>query len=119
MSHFNSQDKLALMTVYENHDRYDKSNTVVEGNLVKKFSKTERTENMVYIEYGLNIFRKEVLELVPGNQFYSLDDLFPKLIEMKEILAFEVTERFYEIGSLQGLREFEEFRKVIIQFRSR
>ena len=109
MSYFNSQNKLALMTVYKNYNRYDKSNTVIEGNLVKKFSKTERTDNMVYIEYGLNIFRKEVLKLIPENQFYSLDNLFPRLIEKGELFAFEVTERFYEIGSLQGLNEFEEF----------
>ena len=111
MRYFNSQSKLALMTVYKNYDRYDRSNTVVEGNLVKKFSKQERTEDMVYIEYGANIFKKEALKMVPENQFYSLDDLFPRLIEMEELLALEVKERFYEVGSPQGLREFEEYMK--------
>ncbi len=109
MSYFESQKKLALMTVYKNYDRYDRSNTVVEGNLVKKFSKQEKTKDMVYIEYGANIFRKEVLEMIPEDQFYSLDELFPRLIEMGELLAFEVKERFYEIGSPQGLKEFEEY----------
>ncbi len=109
MSYFTSQNKLALMTVYKNYDRYDRSNTVVEGNLVKKFSKKEKTEDMVYIEYGANIFKKEVLNVIPENQYYPLDNLFPRLIEMEELLAFEVKERFYEIGSLQGLKEFEDF----------
>ena len=108
MSHFQSQSKLALMTVYKNFDCYDRSNTVVEGNLVKKFNKKEKTEDMVYIEYGANIFKKEVLEMIPGNRFYSLDDLFPRLIDQKQLLAFEVKERFYEIGSLLGLTEFVE-----------
>jgi len=111
MRYFKSQNKLALMTVYKNCDRYDRSNTVVEGNLVKKFSKKERTEDMVYIEYGANVFKKEALKMVPENQYYSLDDLFPRLIEMKELLALEVKERFYEVGSPQGLREFEEYMK--------
>lgn len=109
MSYFESQDKLALMTVYKNYNRYGKSNTAVKGNLVKKFNQRERTEDMVYIEYGANIFRKEALGLIPENQSYSLDDLFPKLIERRELLAFEVKERFYEIGSPQGLKEFEEY----------
>lgn len=109
MSYFKSQSKLALMTVYKNYDRYDRSNTVIEGNLVKKFSNKEKTEDMVYIEYGANIFRREVLEMIPENQFYSLDDLFPTLIDKEELLAFEVKERFYEIGSPQGLKEFEDF----------
>lgn len=109
MSYFESQKKLALMTVYKNYDRYDRSNTVVEGNLVKKFSKKDRTKDTVFIEYGANIFTKEVLKMIPENQFYSLDDLFPRLTEMGELLAFEVKERFYEIGSPQGLRECNEY----------
>jgi len=109
MSYFKSQNKFALMTVHKNRNRYDSSNTEIEGNLVRKYSKTEKTENTVYIEYGLNIFRKEVLEHIPEKQSYSLEDLFPKLIEREELLAFKVEERFYEIGSLQGLNEFEGF----------
>ena len=108
-SFFNSQDKLALMTVYENHDRYGRSNAVVEGNYVKKFTNREKTKDMVYIEYGANIFRKKVLESVPENEVFCLDDLFPCLIEKGELLAFEVKERFYEIGSPQGLKEFEQY----------
>ncbi len=113
MHYFKSQNKLALMTVYKNYDRYDRSNTVIEGNLVKKFSKKERTKDMVYIEYGANIFSKEALKMIPESQFYSLDDLFPRLIEMGELLAFEVKERFYEIGSPQGLEDFEEYIKGV------
>jgi NDP-sugar pyrophosphorylase family protein len=111
MRYFKSRNKLALMTVYKNCDHYDRSNTVVEGNLVKKFSKKEKPEAMVYVEYGANILKKEALNMIPGNQFYSLDDLFPRLIEMGELLAFEVKERFYEIGSPQGLTEFERYIK--------
>ncbi|MDI6814832.1 MAG: hypothetical protein QMC90_01940, partial [Dehalococcoidales bacterium] len=111
-SYFESQNKLALMTVYKNYDRYDRSNTIVEGGLVKRFSKREKTKDMVYIEYGANIFRKKVLELIPKDKFYSLDELFPRLIEKGELLAFEVKERFYEIGSPSGLKEFEEFIKT-------
>jgi len=111
LSFFQSRNKLALMSVYQNYDRYDRSNTMIEGNLVKKFGKQEKTEDMVYIEYGANIFKKEVLNMIPDNQFYSLDNLFPRLVEMDELLAFEVKERFYEIGSPRGLKAFEEYIK--------
>ena len=111
MNYFESQNKLALMTVYKNCDSYDRSNTAVEGKLVSKYSKKEKSGDMVYIDYGANIFRKEALNMVPENQFYPLDDLFQRLIEMKELLAFEVKDRFYEIGSPQGIKEFEEYIK--------
>lgn len=109
ISFIESQKRLALMTVYKNHDRYERSNTAIEGSMVKQYSKKEKTKDTVYIEYGANVFRKEVLSMVPANQYYSLDDLFPRLINMGELLAFEVKERFYEIGSPQGLKEFEQY----------
>ncbi len=109
MSYFKNQDKLALMTVYKNRDRYDESNTVIAGNLVKYYSKKEKTEGMVYIEYGANIFRKEVLEFIPEDQPYTLEALFPKLIEQEQLLAYEMPERFYQIGSPQGLEEFKGY----------
>ncbi len=113
MSFFRSQNRLALMTVYQNYDQYGRSNTVVEGNVVKEFSNKEKTEDMVYIEYGANIFRREVLKMVPENQAHSLDELFPRLIEMDELLAFEVKERFYEIGSPEGLEDFGQHIKGV------
>jgi len=114
LSFFRSKNKLALMSVYENHDRYGRSNTAVAGELVKEHNKEAQTKDMVYIEYGANIFRKEVLNLIPEGKPYSLSELFCQLIEKKELLAYEVKERFYEIGSPSGLREFEEFAKTTL-----
>ena len=108
MSCFLSQDKPALMTVYKNYDRYGRSNAVVKGNRVIHFSNKEKTEGMVYAEYGINIFRKKVLEMIPAERRFSLDELFGGLIKQDELLAFEVKERFYEIGSPERLRECEE-----------
>lgn len=112
MSYFRARNELALMTVYRNHDRYDRSNTVVRNGLVTHYSKREKTPDMVYIEYGANIFRKEALKMVPAKQAYSMESLFEKLIEERELLAYEVNERFYEIGSRQGLAEFEQYKRV-------
>lgn len=69
----------------------------------------EKTPGMVYIDYGANLFRKRVLDLVPEGQVYSLEDLFAQLIERRELLAYEVKERFYEIGSLEGLTKFRAY----------
>jgi len=112
MSYFEKMNKLGLMVVYKNYDRYDESNVVIEGNLVKQYSKKDRAEGMVHIDYGASILRKQALELVPQNQAYSLEGLFDQLIEQKKLLAYEVDERFYQIGSPEGL---EEFRRYISQ----
>jgi len=109
MSYFISQNKLGLDTVFKNIDSYDKSNIAIENNMVAAYSKAEKTKDMIYIDYGAAIFRKEVLRLIPENRFSPLEDLFIRLIEMEQLLAFVVTERFYEIGSPRGLKDFEEF----------
>jgi len=108
-SYFQTKNKLALMTVYQNYDSYDISNTAVSDYLVTRYDKKEKTEDMVYIDYGVHIFRKEALELIPENCYYPMEDLFPTLISRKQLLAYEVNERFYEIGSLQGLQDFGQY----------
>jgi len=108
-SYFHQFDKQALMVVYKNYDRYDNSNIAIEGNLVKQYSKKEKTKEMIYIDYGVSMLRKMVLDLVPQNIPYPLEELFSKLISQKEVLAYEVKKRFYEVGSQKGLVEFQGY----------
>jgi len=110
-SYFTASDKLGLMVVYKNYDRYDSSNTVIEGNLVKRYSKKEKTPDMIYIDYGASMLMREALEQVPPGEVYPLEELFAQLIKREELLAYEVSERFYQIGTPDGL---EEFRKYIV-----
>ncbi|MCX5996175.1 MAG: sugar phosphate nucleotidyltransferase [Chloroflexi bacterium] len=107
---FNRRNKLALMTVYKNHGLYDASNSEIEGELVTGYDKIEKTPKTVYIDYGASIFRREVLDWLPINQPYSLEQLFRRLIVERELLAYEVMERFYEIGSPGGLEEFRRLK---------
>ncbi|MFC1903311.1 sugar phosphate nucleotidyltransferase [Chloroflexota bacterium] len=108
MSYFEEKSKPGLMVVYKNYDRYDRSNVVVEGNLVKQYNRQEKTEDMFYIDYGASILEKSTLSLVPPDQVYSMDELYQQLIPRQELLAYEVKKRFYEIGSPEGLAEFRE-----------
>jgi N-acetyl-alpha-D-muramate 1-phosphate uridylyltransferase len=98
------QRKPAVMSVLHNFNRYDKSNTAVSNSLVARYSK-ENIDGLEYIDYGVNLFQKDVLRLVPGSQPYSLGTLFQSLISRSELAAYEVKERFYEIGCPDGLKE--------------
>lgn len=109
MEYFRDQGKLGMMAVFRNFDEYGESNTVVRGKMVSGFSKEEKTYDTVYIEYGVNVLKKEALDLVPLHQPYVLDGLFRDLIEKDELLAYEVERRFYQIGSPKGLVEFMQF----------
>jgi NDP-sugar pyrophosphorylase family protein len=107
--YFHRFNKSGLMVVYENENRYDTSNVSIDGNFVKKYSKTEQTADMVYIDYGVSILQRKVLDILPENEYSSLENLFSTLIARKELLAFPVKQRFYEIGSKEGLKEFQDY----------
>ena len=106
---FKQFGKQGLMVVYKNYNQYDKSNLSIEGNLVKSYSKTNKTKDMIYIDYGASILRRDVLNLVPEGEVCSLDELFVQLIEQQQFLAYEVKERFYQIGSIDGIEEFKQY----------
>ena len=109
MQYFQANNEIALMTVFKNNNLYDKSNTSIAEDLVSKYSKTDITSDMVYIDYGVNAFKKQALSLVPENTVYPLESLFTRLIEERELLAYKVKERCYEIGSVKGLEEFTSY----------
>ena len=108
-SKFINHDKLGLMAVYKNYDKFDKSNIAVESDIVVDYRKSNRTKDIIYIDYGMSILRKKSLEYVPKNTFFSTDQFFSNLIKMRELLAFEVKQRFYHIGNPESLEEFRNF----------
>ncbi len=104
---FKNSEKLSLMVVYKNQNRFDKSNILIADDLVKVYDKTLKGENLEYIDAGLSILKKEVLSLVPEDEPFDLQELYKTLISEQEMLAYEVKQRFYQIGSLEGLEEFK------------
>ncbi|HAS04777.1 MAG TPA: nucleotidyl transferase [Dehalococcoidia bacterium] len=106
--YFLSNNKPALMTVYKNNNLYNASNTIIKDSLVLKYNKRKKTADMAYIEYGVNIFCKEILSEIPPDSFFELGDVFTSLIADKQLLAYEVKERFFEIGSLKGIEDFKK-----------
>ena len=106
--YFERFDKLGLMVVYKNYNRWDRSNVVVEGNLVKVYDKKTQLPGMDCIDEGLSILRRRALAMLRPRKVRSLDDFYQGLIEAGELLAFETQQRFYEIGSPAGLEEFRQ-----------
>ena len=62
------------------------------------------------IDYGLSILRSDViLENIASGARVDLARLLNKLSLAGQLRAHEVTERFYEIGSPQGLDDFVKY----------
>lgn len=106
MNYFRRFPALGLMVVWENRDRLERSNVLVEDGLVTAYDKQGSTPGMRHINYGLSVLRKEALAFIPAGKPLSQEDFYQVLIDQGQLLAFEVQERFYDIGSARGLEEF-------------
>lgn len=102
---FLKSGKIGLMTVYKNHGRWDRSNVLFAQNQIVEYDKRNPTPEMQHIDYGLGILQKAAFEEVPDDQPYDLADIYKNLIPKNELAGCEVQQRFYEIGSPEGLAE--------------
>jgi NDP-sugar pyrophosphorylase family protein len=106
MNRFRELSALAMMVVYRNEDRLERSNVVVRDGFVAAYDKTARLPGMVHINQGLSLLRRRALRLIPPGIPFSQEQLFQMLVRRRELLAYETRQRFYEVGSFQGLAEF-------------
>jgi len=99
---------LAVMAVFHNRDRYDRSNVVLEGERVAVYDKARRLPGMEYIDAGATALRREAVLRIPPGQPYPLEALLQALAQEGLLGAYRTDQRFYEVGSPQGLAEFEQ-----------
>lgn len=112
LTSFEEAGKSGLMTVFRNDDRWDASNVeFAEGRIVRyaKRGHGTRAGAMRHIDYGLGIYRAEVFQAWPDEAAFDLAAVQTELVARGEMAGFEVSERFYEIGSPAGLRETDAF----------
>jgi NDP-sugar pyrophosphorylase family protein len=102
---YRSASKLALMTVFANEGRWDTSNVEFRDGRILAYDKVARTPAMRFIDYGLGVFNQKALEVVPETGSCDLAAVYQEMLRRGELAGFEVTERFYEIGSAAGLAE--------------
>jgi D-sedoheptulose 7-phosphate isomerase len=101
--------KAALMTVFRNQGQWDASNVLFEDGRIVRYSKVDRSPAMAHIDYGLGAIQTGALEsMVPADAAYDLTECYRDLLARRELAAYEVPERFYEIGSFEGIRELEQ-----------
>ena len=106
---FETSGKRALMTVFRNDGAWDTSNVEFTHGQILTYNKKKPTPRMRHIDYGLGIFHARAFDVVPEDVPYDLADLYQLLLKKGELEAFEVKQRFYEIGSFDGLEETKRY----------
>ncbi|HUX11824.1 MAG TPA: sugar phosphate nucleotidyltransferase [Spirochaetia bacterium] len=104
--------KLGLMTVLRNEGKWDRSNVVFRDGRLVSYDKRDPGPGANYIDYGLSLLDKSVLERVPEGESCDLSVILGELSAENELEGFEVFNRFYEIGTITGLTETREYLKL-------
>jgi N-acetyl-alpha-D-muramate 1-phosphate uridylyltransferase len=99
----------ALMTVLRNDNRWDRSNVRFKNGELIEYDKQSRGPDMSHIDYGVSILSRDVFVNYEKSRVLDLADICRNLSMGGQLAALEVSGRFYEIGSPQGIRDTEEF----------
>lgn len=102
---FEESGKLGLMTVYRNDGRYDASNVSFVDGRILRYDKTPGLSGMTHIDWGLGAFASAAFASYSAHQRFDLAAVYQQLLARDELLGYEMRERFYEIGSIEGLEE--------------
>jgi MurNAc alpha-1-phosphate uridylyltransferase len=106
---YSASGKKGLMTVLRNQNQWDKSNVEFDAGQITEYNKTVIRPQMHYIDYGLGILQKTVLQAYPARQSFDLSKVYNDLSLAGELAGYEVFERFYEIGSHQGIADTQAY----------
>jgi len=99
----------ATVAAFENHDRWDRSNLVLDGDDVAIYDAQHRQPGMTWIDAGTTALERSWLAELPAAVPLHLADRMHELAAAGQLAAYRCRERFYEVGSLAGLAEFRRF----------
>ena len=106
---FAQSGKSGLMTVYHNEGKFDTSNVEFANGRIMRYDKVNETPEMRYIDYGLGVFDKSAFSGLSEDEPSDLAMVYRRLLDTNDLAACEVRERFYEIGSVEGIRDLEAY----------
>ena len=93
-----------LCIISKNKIKNHKPNILFQKNKIQKYKKNNILFN--YIDYGLMLLSKKDIKKISKKKF-DLSLLIKKLIQSNLISVYKVRKKFYEIGSLQGIKDFK------------
>jgi len=98
-----------VMSAYRNEGKWDASNVVVDasGQWIERYEKGTGDRAFDHIDYGATALRRSVIAALPPGEPRGLDSVQHDLAAAKRLRACIARERFFEIGSPEGLAELD------------
>jgi MurNAc alpha-1-phosphate uridylyltransferase len=106
---FEVAQRPALMTVLRNDGQWDRSNVIFRNGEVIEYDKTSWRSDMTHIDFGISVLSSSIFSPYRETRVIDLADICRDLSRHGQLAAIEVSDRFYEVGSPQGIRETETY----------
>jgi NDP-sugar pyrophosphorylase family protein len=109
VDYFHQSEGKGVITIYDNSQKIAPNNVAIcESGLVIGYNKKD-PKGMTYVDAGTMVFKKSIVDFIPKAKLCSLEEeIFPKLIEAKQLCSFPTSQRFYDTGSCNGLEAIKE-----------
>ena len=100
-----------VMSVFKNEGKWDASNVRIaddaRGPWVLAYEKGAKDPAFDHIDYGALALRRSVIADLPEGQVLRLESVQSRLASAGRLRAHRAAERFYEIGSPEGLEALD------------
>ncbi len=96
-----------VMSVFKNEGKWDPSNVQTDGAWVLAYEKGTKDPAFDHIDYGAVAIRKPILAALPEGKAVGFDVVQREIAEKKRLRAHLAHDRFFEIGSPEGLATLE------------
>jgi len=103
---FRKAGKQGLLTVFRNDGQWDASNVELREGRIVAYSKRQNPR-MRHIDYGLEVFARSAFADLAESPC-DLTAVYQSLLARDQLAALEIGERFYEVGSFEGIGALEE-----------
>jgi N-acetyl-alpha-D-muramate 1-phosphate uridylyltransferase len=108
-SSFFSNSKKCLMSIYKNEGNLDQSNVNFLEEGIVQYSKSHPSPDMNFIDYGCMVIEYESFRKYEAPARFDLSEYLEFLSNQQLLRGFQAQKRFFEIGSLTGIRDFEQY----------
>tara|TARA_B110000503_G_C7168775_1_gene423245 strand:+ start:1113 stop:1826 length:714 start_codon:yes stop_codon:yes gene_type:complete len=106
---YKASSQRGLMTIYRNGDKLDTNNVDFEDGQIIEYNKELCRPGMTHIDYGLGLIHRSVFDAYNDNHRFSLSQVYNDLSLAGDLYGYEIFQRFYEIGSRQGIIDTNAF----------
>jgi NDP-sugar pyrophosphorylase family protein len=108
---FKACGALGILTVYDNSSVFYEGNVSLSTDgFVAEYEKSGCS--LPYVDAGVSVFQKKIFEYFPRKKEFSLEkEVYSTLAKERKLAAYETSKPFFDIGTPERLKVFEDFLK--------